>query len=366
MRRTFFLLLFFSITISASARAADAPATTQPAQTGEIDLTFTERSPLSTPAELKRRLVPRADEADANYDLSKCPFKAYVPTNYDPKTPVGIIVYLGYKDTTATPEPWQPVLEKSHLIFISSVAHHGDHYSPSVPLAQAVGLAMDAIYNLKKLYAIDEKRIYEMSLTDGGPRAMFALSDMCSGFIVGFDTEYYSPLAIAENKFFPPTMHQPPSELKSRVMRLPIFFADGDGDSGREWEAAMLRLNAMKGTGFSHVMLAKLSLEDDVHYPNLKAEWFEQQALPFLDGASKPPAAKTPIAATKPGSATKPASAAKPVEQSEPQHLLSQAHLYLNNNRPDIARTKLQQILTQYPNDPAAVQAKQLLDGIGN
>ena len=53
------------------------------------------------------------------------------------------------------------------------------------------------------------------------------------------------------------------------------------GPGGQHEEAAMRQF------GFEHVMEIGLSSGDDLHYPNLKAEWFSQQALPFLDNFSK-------------------------------------------------------------------------------
>src|ERR1700689_4776524 len=142
-----FLLLF----AQAPCRADDAPATQPavPVKTGEFDLTFTERSPLSTPKELARRLNLKPASLGADYDLSKRPFKAYVPRNYDPATSVGVFVYLGYKDSVSTPPLWKPVVEQSHMIFITPVCHFGTEYSPSVPMWQMAGLALDAVYNLK-------------------------------------------------------------------------------------------------------------------------------------------------------------------------------------------------------------------------
>jgi TolA-binding protein len=37
------------------------------------------------------------------------------------------------------------------------------------------------------------------------------------------------------------------------------------------------------------------------------------------------------------------------------------AQLYVANGNTELARTKLQSILTHYPNDPAAIPAKKLL-----
>lgn len=150
----FFALMVFLI--AAQSTFADGP------KTGELDLTFTQRSPLSSPAAMAERLDLKLSDLGADYDLSQRPFKAYVPSNYDPKVPVGIFVYLGYKDSSDTPPLWDPVLEKHHLIFITPVCHSGTHYANAVPVWQSVGLAFDAVENLKRQYSIDTKRIYLM------------------------------------------------------------------------------------------------------------------------------------------------------------------------------------------------------------
>jgi TolA-binding protein len=93
-----------------------------------------------------------------------------------------------------------------------------------------------------------------------------------------------------------------------------------------------------------------LSLSDDLHYPNLKAEWFEQEVLPFLDKEST-------AATTKPSAAPTSAPSASPAER-----LLTLGQLYLHTGKTDLAREKLQQVIDDYPNDPAAATAGELLE----
>jgi len=160
---------------------ADAAPSTQPAaqiKTGEIDLTFTQRSPLSTQKEIARRLKATPASLGEDYDLSKLPYKAFIPTNYDPAVPQGLFVYLGYKNTVSSPPPWRPIFEKHHLIFISPVCHSGTGYAPTVPLWQTFGLALDAVYNCRKQYNIDDRRIYLMSWDNDSARMSFASSHL--------------------------------------------------------------------------------------------------------------------------------------------------------------------------------------------
>ena len=380
MRLTILLLAALPVLCrAAGAAGGDAGAaapSTQPA-TGELDLTFTQRSPLSSPKELTARLGLKPHEVDADYDLSQQPFKAYVPTNYDPATPVGIIVYMGYKDTVSSPPPWRPLLERHHLIFISSVCHTGAHYSPSVPLWQTVGLALDAVDNLKRSYAIDSHRIYLMTFTEDAYMVPYATSDVFDGFIVTYDLRYFKNVTMSDGRYLPSSMPMPPlSKLKVASTR-PFFLIADTSDMGSEEMTA--KVAAMKHDGFRYVMLTKLSNLDDLHFPNFKADWFEQEALPFFDATAAeiaaartaPKVVRPPAAApeTADNNATNNAAASPPSQAAGPtaaQHLLSMAKLFINNGQPDLARARLHEILDKYSSDPVAAQAKQMLDQLGN
>ena len=329
---------------------ADGAATTQPApavKTGAITLTFTTRSPLSTPKELARRLNLKLTDLGPDYDLAKQPFKAYVPTNYDPSQPLGIFVYLGYKDTVSDPPEWRPVLEKAHMIFISPVSHSGRQYLPSIPLWQTTGLALDAVYNLKQQYAIDDRRIYEMAWAEDGMPSAFASPDVFTGFVVAFDERWFESIPAGGNSYYRSSMPAPPIEMQERAKPRPFFLIDQQ--SGPATEMA-LKAKAMESDGYAHVMRVTLSPVDDLHFPHLKAEWFSQQALPFLDRY-----------ATASGNVAHSENAPAASAPSEAESLLSRARLLIANGQPDLAREKLQEIVNSFPNDPAAAQAKALL-----
>ncbi|MGA2231871.1 MAG: hypothetical protein ABSH22_13315 [Tepidisphaeraceae bacterium] len=362
------LLCAIMMASAAAGRAAETPgaAAAGEVKTGEIDLTFTQRSPLSTRKELARRLSLKETDLGDDYDLSQRPFKAYVPGNYDAATPQGIVVYLGYKDTVSSPPDWRPFLDDSHLIFISPVCHTGDHYMPQVPLWQTVGLALDAVYNLKQQYSINAKRIYIMTWD---MQAALSTADIGDGLIVTYDDNYFVRMALPDGRYFKPEFPPPPDDLLQAAKRHGVFIISpppGDGP-----QAAPLRLAIMKQQGFAHVTLVNLSVTDDLHFPNFKLDWFQKQAIPFLDSASagQLDAATTasPVAA-KAAPVPTPTASVKPAapEPSPAAHLLALAKLYLNNNQPDAARTKLQQIIDEYPTDPAATTAKQMIESMGN
>ena len=359
-------LLAFVLGINVGIRIDHAapPAATAAAvvKTGEMDLKFTVRSPLSTRKELARRLNYKESDLGPDYDLSKCPFKAYVPASYNPAIPCGVFVYLGYKDSEALPTLWEPILDKFNMIFITPVCHHGDEYPNSVPLWQVMGLAFDAVENLKRLYNIDTARVDLMSFNQDSMRMSLGAADVFTGLIVRGDYDYCLVMILPEHRYFPPKFPLPPGLIFQQAKRRGIILLDVDfSDPNQPPE---LLITTMKRDGFTHV-LGLPSTNEDVHYPNLKPEWFEQTALPFLDKSALGPGKYSGPQPLLPGGPTsQPASSDSgevPAANPEAEHLLRLARLYTQNGQPALARAKLEAIVRTYPNDPAAKAARQLL-----
>ncbi len=371
--RTFIVILFVSAGIADLCQADPA---TQPTKTGEFQCTFTDRNPLSAPGKIATLLKLKEKDLGEDYDLSQRPFWVYVPANYDPATPYGIVVYLGYKDSVSTPPLWQPVADKAHLILITPVCHSGVAYAPADPLWQTMGLALDAVYNLKRQYNIDNSRIYQMSWNDGSMQVAIATSDVFSGFIIGLDGKWFGQLQASNGGFYKPGFEVASSELLSQAHHRGFFLIDDQPANGNEMYA--LRTAAMKRSGFTYIKEStQLSLGEDLHYPMSGAKWFEQDALPFLDASSEaeaklphpthaaPPAMQA-TASTKPGAATTSPATPAHVTPSEAQHLLTLSQMYIDNSQPDMARRNLHRILDEYPKDPAADKARALLEKIGD
>jgi hypothetical protein len=357
---------FIGVTFAICAARAEAPATAPAdAKIGEIELTFTQRSPLSTRKELARRLSVKEAELGADYDLATRPFKAYVPPSYSPAVPHGVFVYLGYKDSVEWPVPWEPVLDKAHLIFIMPECHHGDQYPNQVPLWQVMGLAFDAVENVKRLYNVDTRRVYLMSFHEGSLQMSLGAADVFTGMLCVFDDTYFRKIAPRGYgprlaKFLPP-----PGPLLQQAKRRPIALLHSTFEPHMSPRDV---LDAMTSDGFN--VMSQLAGTEDVHYPNLKPEWFEQNVLPFLDKtALSAPEAHAVVAPAPPKVAAAPAtnpagapSPAGPAGNPEAERLLRLAKLYVQNGQPNLARPKLETILSAYPKDPSAVVAKQLLD----
>src|SRR5271155_207218 len=104
-----FVAMLVGVALPHLCEADPAPATPPAtlAKTGEFYRSFTFRDHLSAPSQIAARLKLDEKEMGGDYNLSDRPFWIYVPSNYDPATPYGIIVYLGYKDSLSTPPLWQ-------------------------------------------------------------------------------------------------------------------------------------------------------------------------------------------------------------------------------------------------------------------
>lgn len=344
-------------------------------QTGELDLTFTERSPLSNPKEIARRLTMKEQDLAIDYDLKQRPFKTYVPQNYDPSVPCGIFVYLGYKDSEALPQDWEPALDKAHMIFITPVNHHGEDFPNSIPSWQMMGLAFDAVHNLRQRFHIDERRIYRMSKGQDSMRFALASADVFSGFVVTGDDTWAAPIVLPNRSQYPQAFLPPPPPLFAEARTRAFILATEDwGPPESCWH---MRTPAMKRGGFEHILELKLTWLGDLHYPMMKVQWFEDTALPFLDSIaaqtskSAPvkipthtpgPASPPPIAS--PATQTGPAAPTPAAANPDAQRLMTLAELYVKAKQPKRAREKLEAIIRLYPNDPAAGKAKEILKGV--
>lgn len=322
--------LFWTALLSLAAAApATAPDNASPPQTGEITLNFTQRSPLSSRKEIARRLSCQESELRGDYDLTTFTFRAYIPPNYDPSTPDGVFVYLGNHDVNSVATRWEPLFDKSHMIYITP-----DWHSPMLEW-QLVGLGFDAIDNLKRLYNIDTHRLYDMWFNSGSLQMPLAGADVYTGMIVGEDWEYFRRIDLPGNLFHAADFPAPPLDLlqKAKPHAVVLITLAPNSDS----DARMISM-ALKQDGFANVLSISQTY-DELHYPNYAVSWITDPVLPFLDKAAQQSPA-TP--ATLP-------SRTSPSAISEAQHLLTMARLYIDNGNTERARTNLEAILAGYP-----------------
>ena len=169
----FVACLLSSVHASFGAPAAGGrpPAAREGPAAGWSRLTFSERSPFSSLEEVCRAmeidasLFDAPDRAPATYELANESFDVFVPPSYEPDVPHGLVVYLSAAGEPF-PREWIDVIRRHRLIWVSPV-YRGE--SGSTPCR--CGLALDAVHNLKRQYAIDEKRVYVAGYSAGATEA---------------------------------------------------------------------------------------------------------------------------------------------------------------------------------------------------
>ncbi|HEY7087154.1 MAG TPA: hypothetical protein VH518_03635 [Tepidisphaeraceae bacterium] len=339
--RRFRLLTLATIALSVIC-LVPAAAMAQPSKTGEFITTFSKRSPLSEKKELLNRLGKKDPGKD--YDLASESFMVYVPHDYDASVPHGLIVWMNYKDVDTTPKSLQPLLDKSHTIFVVSKSAGQEDWIRA-------GLALDAVQNIKQLYTIDEKRVYLFALLQPdqviGQKMGLSYADAFTGFVYIWNQRYFRPIPIPGE---PGTSYavsfSKPNLPVYNIAKTRKHVLIGDARAGG---TDKLILKAYEQDGF-HSMFYTEAAFDDLHYPSIQTGWFEK-TMQFLDAPDQA------VASTHPTETTRPAI-------SEPQRMLNLAKTYLGMKNYPVARTKLQDVIRKFPDDPAAAEAKQLLEQI--
>jgi hypothetical protein len=272
-----------------------------------------------------------------DYNLADEPFVAYVPADYDGKTPMGIIVQIFQDGSPEIYQPIRPVLDQQHLIMIATQKDHR-------PLLTAVGLCLDAVYNLQKTYAIDPSRIFFMGLGQTAEPIGWCTGDVFDGDVyiwwVGLNRQISGMAPLFDIK--------PPDELMSQVKpHVQILGFPAQETSKDELYGQKVIAGAMRSEGFDNVIVAPVG-----HDEILEPDWFTK-TLKQLESV-KPWHPPTAHLASEP-------SAPMP---DEPIRLLKIAQAYISAGATDLARAKLNDIVQKYPDDPAAQKARDLLTQI--
>src|SRR5689334_9377093 len=151
MKRLFFVVVLMSLV--SFVHAEDLLTIDQVAgKTGELHVKLTERSPLSSLAEIAKRMGSKPDPTVADYDLSKQDFYVYVPSSPGEDGKYGLLDVLPFAEGHGfTPAAQKAVLEEYHLIWIAPV-----HGGADQPQQQRMGEMIDAVYNARKAWPISE------------------------------------------------------------------------------------------------------------------------------------------------------------------------------------------------------------------
>jgi pimeloyl-ACP methyl ester carboxylesterase len=148
------------------------------------DVVFTDYTPLSSNAEIIRRLLSPLAAAEipaalarAGSKLSEQPinlaeekFVLYVPAR-EPAAGYGAIVFVPPWNRAALPSDWIPALDQSGVIFVSAARSGND----ASVLGRRYPLALLGEYNVANRYRLDPQRVYIAGFS-GGSRVALRLA----------------------------------------------------------------------------------------------------------------------------------------------------------------------------------------------
>jgi hypothetical protein len=344
----------------AGARSDEAPA----ARSASVTLTFTERSEQSTNAFIASRMGwPLAAEAAAmvDYNLPDESFEVYVPADYTGDKPFGLLVFVNPHPSGRPPQNYVPLLDKYHLIYVGPNKVGNDRF-----VRLRMGLAIDAVENMRKRYKIDPERIYVSGISGGGRVASMlgvGFADVFRGgfYIIGCDF-YKEEKSTEKNGYYRRSYNVPPAKIFNLARKSSKHvFLTGDNDGNRD--QTQLYYNGFKRDGFEHITYFQVP---GMGHQAPDAEWFEKglaaldepiAAAPVAGGARRP---VTP--ATRPSAP--PATTQAMDRATVAARLLGTAKMYVDNRQYELGRQKLTWIVQNFADTPAGITARKMLDQI--
>ncbi len=186
---------------------------------GTFKTQFKEHSPLSNAKDLQKRADVKDDKdvvGTHDYRLKNENFLVYVPDDYRPWKPFGIVVWIDPQDEPRLPPTYPAIFKERNLIWISAekCGAEQDVHLRKMPLA------LDAVHNLKKIYNIDPTRIYTSGLASGSRaacRTAIMYPEVFKGGVFLFGVEYWGKVKVPSNSksAWPASFAKP----KSRILR---------------------------------------------------------------------------------------------------------------------------------------------------
>ncbi|MCP4661251.1 MAG: tetratricopeptide repeat protein [bacterium] len=266
-----------------------------PGRVGGFQTSFTERSPLSDIQVFLERYqhefeeIAKVDPAKGAYELANESFELYVPESYRPETPWGLFVWIspGGSGGVGKPENLK-VLDEKRLIWIGPNQAGNDRFG-----WDRVGLALDAVHAMKKLYTIDEERVYVAGYSGGGRVASgvaVLYPEVFQGGFFFYGCDYFRRMTVADKPgAFWPAGFAPPSRavLKLVRQRNRYVLLTGELDFNRA-QTGVYHQQFLKD-GFQHVTYLEIPQAD--HFDGVRGDWLARgiEALdaPLIDRNSE-------------------------------------------------------------------------------
>ncbi len=388
-------------------------ASTDDAAGRRDQLTFEERSPLSSVQKVTGRFRATLNNPPGDYNLADESFELYVPGSYDGSEAYGLMVWINAGDHGSPPENFLPILDKHKLIWIGA-----NRSGNTRSFWHRAGLALDGLHNAKQRFNIDPMRLYVSGISGGGrsaSRVGLVYADEFAGAFSIIGTDYFKRLPHPDSNrnqvqqtlvFWAPAFNPPsPSVLRRAKRDGRYVLLTGETDGNRD-QTLVTYEYGYKRAKFNHVTYLEVPGMGHVMPP---AEWFdkglaaldaplieirerrEQEAKKAFDEAvyrlSKSPQhgiramqellqhfgdttyadkAREALAKTRPIE-SKTDEVEPPIDPAETlltrnREDLAMAKNYLAADRPDLAKPLLENVITRTPDSEEAATAQTLLD----
>jgi hypothetical protein len=266
IRSAYILVLVIGM-LTCGRMQADEP------KTGGFETTFTQRSPQSEFKSLVKRLkvLGPSEKIDSlqDYDLIKQGWWVYVPENYDPAKPMGLIVLALYKHADSLPGQVLPQLADANMALIVPKEYQDAWW-------KRAGIMLDAAYNMQKLYKIDLKRVYifgsnDWADADGktytvGLRMALFYPEIFTGAFLANSLQSYRQVKGPGNSFYTAQIPKPEGAQLALAKNHPFVLGQLEGDGFQATAAAY------KADGFKYGKVIPVTTEQ-YHYVNFTTDW---------------------------------------------------------------------------------------------
>ncbi|MDP3981736.1 MAG: hypothetical protein Q8Q33_10015 [Chlamydiota bacterium] len=257
------------------------------ARTGAYQTSFREYSPLAHTHEMFARLLQPQLEKEYfedlmpqytnnehpgyAFDIKDEIWNVFVTKGYSDQEAYGLFVWINADDNGAPRGDWKRVFRENKLIFIGAEASGNDHDA----VLRRAALALHAVYNMKKIYHIDENRIYVSGYSGGGRVA--------SWLAMGYGNVFTGGLFICGCNI--PGGDQTKMPSKEAIKKIKVqnryVFLTGDTDPNRE--ITQFIYNQYQSLKIQHLKYIQIpGMGHDIPAPE-----YLNKAIRFLDHAEK-------------------------------------------------------------------------------
>jgi hypothetical protein len=258
-------------------------------------------------------------------------------------------------------------LDQHHLIWMGIVIAED-----SRPVEQHAGLLLDAAYNARKIWPVDDNRVYlgMFNLRTAIAGMPFYYPEIFTGTIITPRPAWFFKIKDprptvgtwnTDELVKPQTSDWDLVKSKSRIFLALRVEPDENNNTRND----LVLKRGFGQAGFAHLKSIKVPYDQEEKYIDWKGDWFEQ-GVQFLDEAGRKsarPSAGSIDAAKSDSPKPTPASGG---DAAKAATALDMARNYAAIGKYDAARTRLNQIITDYPGTPAAKQARQVLIDIAD